>query len=243
MIASIYLKTAFFHHALPLPHSQWLKITTLALASFAMLHIQLSYPIACAIGLSCAISVIGYASEKLRGNSPAWFYLNLDKHRLLETFALQLVCCPVAVGCGAFLFGPPVQWILQEILAYDIKAIFLATVIAPWTEEIIFRGLIQEQIENIAALGLPFISEEKREWIGCAGQALLFGFCHITGAQVLGGTVEKVAVFAVSSFNGFVLGIMKIQNDSLVPSIAAHAGQNGFSILSWLALKKFILRM
>lgn len=85
---------------------------------------------------------------------------------------------------------------------------FAALVLAPFFEEIFFRGLIQRSLESVLPIGGAL-----------ALQALLFGLFHLGGAEGL----ANVGVILATGAAGTVFGVVAWRYHRLGPGIAAHA--------------------
>jgi len=133
--------------------------------------------------------------------------------------AVYVLAVAGAIG-GALLLHPaerllagllPVPRLLKSVFSAMINprdipgSVFLALIVAPIGEEILFRGVILRGFQSVYGnlRGLLF-------------SALLFGAVHLNLYQFMGGFLL-----------GLFLGWLFIRTGSLVPSVIAHAVYNG----------------
>ena len=90
-----------------------------------------------------------------------------------------------------------------------LMALFAFVVVAPATEELLFRGLI-----------LPGLEARHGTAVGLVGSALLFGAIHFDWPG-----------FGSAAVAGLVLGAIRIRTGSLWPCLVAHAGVNAVPLL------------
>ena len=103
----------------------------------------------------------------------------------------------------------------EKSLSNPIFLILLFTtvvVIAPLTEELMYRGLI-----------LDFLRKKYGNWIAIIVSSILFGIVHIIPAPI-----------AVATFGGLIYGWLRIHTDSLWPGIFCHAIWNVFALSMFL---------
>lgn len=113
------------------------------------------------------------------------------------------------------LLPPPeaIQKIMQDIAQSGPWGIFTLVVVAPLTEELLFRGLLLRGFNrNYGAGAAVFVS------------AFLFAVIHLNPYQML-----------PAFFAGLFLGWITLGSKSVWPAIFAHASTNGLLIMvSWL---------
>jgi membrane protease YdiL (CAAX protease family) len=97
------------------------------------------------------------------------------------------------------------------ILAFAVVAL----VVAPFVEEVFFRGLLQRSLES----ALP-------RWIAIGVQGVIFGFLHVQPA--IG--IFNVAIVVPISVAGMVFGFTYHRFKRLGPNIAAHFWFNAVAI-------------
>lgn len=217
------------------------KAAAVGLASILFFGVQwcCSWHMAAGIGLAC--SAVTVLSETfLRQNDDQnidWTNRDFDRKNVLLEVALRLTLLPALV-CLTTAFGLlPLQSVGAHILAGNKKIILLAALIAPIVEEILFRGFLQERIEdlvNLADRHLCSLPQGAKEWFGIISQTLLFGSLHITGSQVVNQS-KRIAVFCSTSFQGLIFTLAKKRDKSLLSPIAIHSAQNSGMILGLLA--------
>ncbi|MEM7138803.1 MAG: CPBP family intramembrane glutamic endopeptidase [Myxococcota bacterium] len=89
------------------------------------------------------------------------------------------------------------------------SALIAFVLIAPVTEEIVFRGWL-----------MPMLGDRYGRTAGLIGSSVLFGLVHIEPSAVIYATVA-----------GFVLGVVAMRAKSTLASIALHAGVNATPLL------------
>lgn len=230
-------------HSVSLSKPQAIKVASVALACLAMFSLQLQCSFILASKISFVCSTATFLSEKLKNNSADWFTA-INTKELLPDLIKRLLLFPICTGLLYTSLGLPVQVVAQKILFCDLRVIFIATVIAPVVEEILFRGFIQERIEDVSFLVGRYIHQipvGTTEKIALATQAVFFGLSHLPGNQIIGSLFDKVIVFSTVTFSGYYYGMAKNKDQSLLPSIALHALQNITLTLGLLAFKPLII--
>lgn len=220
---------------------QVLKVGAVAAACLVVIGIQLSYswPLAAAVALTC--SIITLVSEIfLRNdnnqNNINWGNEPINPRRLMIHIALRLSVVPLVLGLMTAFGIMPLQAVAIQIMSGNIKLILLATLIAPIAEEIIFRGFIQERLEDLATLIDRYIqplSHESKKLFSAVAQAVLFGAVHITGKQVINHSM-KIAVFCMTTLFAYTLTMLKETDQSLLSPIAFHCAHNTGIVLGLL---------
>jgi membrane protease YdiL (CAAX protease family) len=213
------------------------KVAAVGLACLLFFGLQASCPLTTtlAFAVSCSIITATYEAFVRKGASHNfdWFNTNIDKKLLMIHVALRLTVLPILIVLTSTCGIVPAQAIAAKILAGNLRIILLVTITAPLAEEILFRGFIQERLEDLVTLVNRFIyplSNHFKAWFSVGAQSILFGAIHIIGGQV---PVEemKIAVFGATAFLGFCLGALKNEERSLIPAIGIHSAQNtGFTL-------------
>lgn len=211
------------------------KIISVAVATSAFFILQMTGNVAFGCGMALTASTLTLFSEKVirplkpECTSSNWINTEIDKAELNDFVYNRLVYGTLFITIIYGCIFSPVQAVVLDIQAMHLKTILLATIIAPLSEEILFRGFLQERIEDILIVINHFVIEIKSEKIKqLASQTsnLFFGALHITGNQVTS-LANKILVFAGTTLLGKIFSDMKNQNNgSLLPSIAAHMAQN-----------------
>jgi membrane protease YdiL (CAAX protease family) len=213
------------------------KVVAVAIASILFFSLQMgcSYPIVA--GAALLGSTVTLVSEKfLRTNDREnidWFNCDFNRSRIMTNIAIRLLVLPVAVCIITLSGSAPLQAVALEIMAGNLRMIFLATVAAPLAEEILFRGFFQEQLEVVVKLFDRYIyplSISVQQNLKMGLQSVFFGAIHITGNQVAT-LSRKIGVFCGTTFLGLYLTFLKNKDKSLLSPIAVHSAQNtGFSL-------------
>lgn len=130
---------------------------------------------------------------------------------------------------------PPAQVIGKLIQSRNWHTIVLATLVAPITEEILFRGFLQERLEDTAYLFSRFIhplSDNVQNRISNFGQAIIFGYVHMHKAQT---KLANTLIFALTGGIGLLMSSFKGRRDNLITPILAHSANNTSFCLRLLA--------
>ena len=230
---------------LPLPRIQALqshqvvKVIAVALAAFAFLAVQMGCSWALAGAISFVAATVTLLSEAtLRTTQEQqcdWFsWKGINKVTLAFLIAFRLMVVPLVIVMRA---SPPTQAVALLLAAGNLKMIFHAVVTAPILEEIIFRGWIQERIEDGVSLFDRFIypihnpiKHINRDPIVCVASSLFFGWTHTPGSQIVKGT-SKMAVLIPISLLGSLFSYMKGKDQSLFSPMAVHAAENAGATL------------
>ncbi len=105
--------------------------------------------------------------------------------------------------------NPPIQQLLNTPEAIAIFAIF-GIAIAPFLEEILFRGFLFRVLEKTAG-----VTAAVRV------TAVLFALLHVP--QLWGSWAGMLLIFAV----GFILSTLRARTGSLIPTVIVHTAYNG----------------
>lgn len=97
-----------------------------------------------------------------------------------------------------------------EAMSRSVAGILAMVVMAPWVEELLFRGAIQQHL----------LSQGRSPRSAILLSAICFGVIHINPAQVL---------FAF--LMGIALGWVVWRTGSIIPAIAGHLLNNGMSVV------------
>jgi membrane protease YdiL (CAAX protease family) len=211
------------------------KIVSLAAAVSAFSVLQMGSGFAFGCGMALTASTLTLFSEKVirplnpEFTSSNWINTEINKAELNEFIYKRLIYGTLFTTIVFGRIFSPLQAVACAIQAMNLKLVLLATVIAPVTEEILFRGFLQERIEDILIVTNHFVIEIKTEKIKLLASytsSFLFGAAHIVGNQVVS-LASKIAILALITFRGKFLSNQKNQNNgSLLPSIAAHMAHN-----------------
>jgi membrane protease YdiL (CAAX protease family) len=120
------------------------------------------------------------------------------------------------------------QKIAEQIANYDLKMMTLSCLIAPITEEVLFRGYIEERVLDLLSLVSKHIvtmSLHMQEEIARLLSSSLFGFLHITDSQTQG-IKNKIVVFLDVAKFGYLNSLIKKSHDQLITPIFTHCLNN-----------------
>ena len=151
------------------------------------------------------------------------FFLVRKKKPLAEAGLVRTEPACVGAACAAapLLYAAvtlvmsllPEAWLESYIDASaaltqdDVFTILATVVLAPITEEVIFRGLIFSRLERA-----------MRGWLAAVLSALAFGLCH-----------GQPAWMAYAFVLGLVFAFLRLRTGSILPSMLAHFIFNGIS--------------
>ncbi len=155
--------------------------------------------------------------------------------KLFELFVGSLL---ISLGFGALRMvgilplaaAGPVQRVVSEGMKKPLEFAFKAIIQAPIVEEILFRGFLQERLEDIGHFFSKTICPIPRKMvqkIANVAQAIFFGYCHIIGGQVI--PAAKWLVMAVTGYVGYVCGEAKRKYDTLLIPMALHGINNAWA--------------
>lgn len=224
------------------------KIISVAAATSVFLIIQFRSSVAFGGAAAVTASALTLFSEKvIRPLNPAftdsnWINTEINKARLKDFVYKRLIYTTLAVTIIFGLIFPPIQAIAVAIQAMHLKILLLVCVIAPIAEEVLFRGFIQERIEDVLIVVDRFVMEIKSakitQWATKATN-FLFGAVHIIGNQVAT-VAAQIYIVAVIYLLGSTFSDFKNRdNGSLLSPIAAHMAQN-ISFTTGLILAKHL---
>jgi len=249
MINGIAIASNFFDKTEVLKKQQALKIAAVALACIAFFSFQtgLSWPIVGIIAFACSLTTF-FSEIFLRNNDNSecgWFSISKNNlHSLIAQVSLRLLLIPIYIGIITAMGAVSPQVITSLILTKNLKLILLVTLIGPITEEIIFRGFVQERIEDVISLADKYISPFSKklrtrsiESLGNIATSLLFGYTHIIGGQIVHESYKKI-VFISTSIIGYMLGGMKLKHRSLISPIGCHVAHNTGNVIGILSFGK-----
>lgn len=243
MIASIYQKShsSFFslegiskELEIELSKRQLLKIATVAAACFAMCMFQWGMPIVMSLAIATTMALSALLAEKEIRRAPHlqtdWFntdhihWVALTCHLLYRLIAVPAI---IIFQASLAVAAPPAQAVALAIQAGYLREILITAILGPITEEILFRGWLQERLEDFFYLlsQLFPISEKAQQHFAACLQAIIFGALHVTGGQVCQ-SGEKLAVFLGTTFFGWIAGLTKIFDQSLISPILVHSASN-----------------
>jgi membrane protease YdiL (CAAX protease family) len=214
------------------------KIGAVTLCSFALFGLNSTGAVA-----ALALGGVTLISERtVREEKTDWFdtksieFIPLAKAFIwtsLQRIVLAVACVAILVFGGFAVPASNPQVAIEAMrIANPLQFIFTAVVVAPITEEILFRGFLQERLEDLSQFVLFPFSKETREKVCNVAQAVLFGYVHIIGGQV--SEAGKWIVMTLTTHVGYVLGKLKLEKKSLLAPMGMHATYNGASLAFFL---------
>lgn len=222
---------------------QMQKVATVGLACLACVGFQMMGGWALAAGISLTCSTITLLSETFlrshQNHDNSLIQPNICSKEVMSHIAFRLTVIPIVVALTTAFGIIPLQAVAAKILAGDLRIIFLVTIVAPIVEEILFRGFIQERLEDLATLidrHVYQLSESTKQLGSTLIQSLFFGSLHITGSQV-STLAGKLIILFQTTILGVFFTYIKNTHDSLLPSIAIHSAHNTGMTLGLLASK------
>lgn len=211
------------------------KVTFVAAATLAFFVLQISCSLTFGCGMALIVSTLTLFSEKvIRPLNPDftssnWINTEIDKAELKNDVFIRLVYGTLLATIVYGTIFSPMQAVAVAISALHLKTILLATIIAPLAEEILFRGFLQERIEDSLIVINLFVIEIKADKIKKLASyttSFIFGYLHIVGDQVVS-VAKKILIFIAATLMGKIHSDLKNENnESLLPCIATHMAQN-----------------
>lgn len=135
-----------------------------------------------------------------------------------DAMLCSMVCAIGAIMCCNALSGIIIlpDWLESDFtaLSHSIPGIVCICLLAPWVEELLFRGVIMNRLNR----------QGKDPWRGILLSALMFGLIHVNPVQVFFGFLMGIA-----------LGWIAWHTRSLWPAIVAHALNNTMSVAEILS--------
>jgi uncharacterized protein len=149
------------------------------------------------------------------GNPANGYRIKLFTFKNLFFLALIALGCQIVIGSGMELILPHFEKIMEEynelieeFMYGNAAVVFITTVVlAPFSEELLFRGVIMKKAQKIAPAGIAILI-----------QAILFSIFHMN-------VVQSVYTFPA----GLVLGYVAYQYKSIKASIVLHMMFNALS--------------
>lgn len=197
----------------------YLAYQVLAGALMAVLAHVWTLDTATQLGWSLLLSGAGMAIHLI-----ALGYVNL--RQILRPVSSDIILCSVALVVGAIMCGNALGGLLAlpdwlksdfEVLGQTVLGAICIALVAPWVEELMFRGAIMQSLAT----------EGASPWRSITLSALIFGLIHINPAQIL---------FAF--LMGLALGWITWCTRSLWPAIVGHVLNNGLGVIEIIAASK-----
>jgi membrane protease YdiL (CAAX protease family) len=180
--------------------------------------------------LDALILMFIYFTITLKYNSPflqSIKWVHPERSSFWRYSPLGVLLAFLVLGASSLLPNqnkPPIE----ELLKYPITAFFFAglgILVAPFVEEVIFRGFIY-----------PVVERRGGKMMAVGVTAMLFTAVHVS--QLWGSWVGILLILLV----GLTLSIVRARTDSLVPSFVIHLSYNstiGLLFLAGSAIKAF----
>lgn len=211
---------------------QMQKIVAVAIACLLFFAIQIGCSWTIAFKVSFICSTITLLSEiflrdhhKQKSN---WQTDTDSVKRLMTLTAHHVLGVIASVALVTALGIMPAQAVTIAILSGNMKLIGLVTLVAPFTEEILFRGFIQERLEDVVTLVGRYIHplpKNAKTYFATSIQSLLFGAIHITGGQIVKKSM-RIIVFIQVTLAGLLQTYIKNRYDSLFVPVVTHSAHN-----------------
>jgi membrane protease YdiL (CAAX protease family) len=126
-------------------------------------------------------------------------------------FAVPLYAVSIIIS---FIQGQPRDQFIHILIAENPVVTFLAVVIvAPVTEEIIYRGILLDALEAL--------DEGKRSYLSVVLSGVIFGVSHLDLTQ-----------FPTACLSGILFSVLVLRFRSLYAGMLSHAVLNGLSLLA-----------
>lgn len=213
------------------------KIVLVSLSTFTFLSLQVSSTNALKYKLSFFTGATTYICEKIfpKNYTEDWMKKSFDTACkvtlvvLLYYFAdfLHTILLPIEKN------GSVLQKVAEEIAKRDLFTLALSVFIAPITEEILFRGYLEERTHDVLSVISRYIypiSQNIRSEITRLFSSTAFGLMHITSSQVEG-IKRKIVVFFDTALSGYFSSVMKQNHNQLITSINVHCINNVSCVL------------
>ncbi len=214
--------TALFVGALGEAVSHWLQFKFPAVQFLRHPAIESILLLSFQALLDVLIFLFIYFTVTLKYNSPFWPSIKWAPRGtcyLLTYLSLGVLLALTVLGISAVLPSPR-KPPLEELLKYPTSAILFAALgvfVAPFVEEVIFRGFIY-----------PVVERKLGRILAVLATALLFTTVHV--GQLWGSWSGIVLILLV----GITLSTVRAKTDSLVPSFVIHLSYNSTICLLFL---------
>lgn len=207
------------------------KILAVALATFALLALQMGISLSIAFAVTCVTTTLTYFSK----NKGDWFNTDFDwKQATFLTGFLFLRPLIIHVVCSVFGFPLPLipqEGLVELIYSKPWKMIPIATIVAPVAEEILFRGFLLERLEDLAGWvnrHVVKLGSETRKTVADVVQAVLFGAVHLRSKIQEG---MQIPILITLSAFGYLAAFFKRQDQSLLSPMVVHSANNASTLL------------
>ena len=208
------------------------KVMATALACILLFGVQFCFSCPMTFLITCAItSVIFIFEQAIDREKTDWFNTEI-RETLLVCVASILILKPLIIYAFCWALGLPLPGFAQErikelFLNQPLRTILISCISAPFSEEILFRGVLEERLEDFGHLLNRYtalrVSQQVRDIFTGIAQGLIFGACHLNRKIKEG---MKTFVFFTISWMGGIFSVIKRNEKSLIPSITLHSTNN-----------------
>lgn len=228
------------------------KVISVALGILAFFALQFGFSLIAAGAISLACASVCLLSEvwlrPMQKQKCDWFsFEEMNKTSVMIHVALRLTLLPAIIAFSTASGNLPLQRVALQIMAFNPWVIFLANIVAPLAEEIVFRGFIQERFEDLVYLIdlylYSFPDNMKimiKSGLSISATGIFFGYLHIIGDQVRDLSM-KMIVFLQITLTGLFYSYLKNRDNSLLSTMGIHFSQNGGVTLGLLS-SKFLVK-
>ncbi|MFF2272074.1 CPBP family intramembrane glutamic endopeptidase [Agromyces sp. NPDC058136] len=197
------------------------------------------------LALACAFALPAAVIVWIVVVSRRWGTGNLIRDYGLRFRWIDLLGIPVAFGVIWFvqpmvvvvallIFGDPGGSDTNVVVSPEpliwVPQLVLAVVLAPFVEEVVFRGMLQPSLRRWFDGEWPDADRRVRATNGAVILTSLV-FCSLHLPQIVGG-VNGVALGAATFFSGIVFGVHAMATRRTAPSIVVHAAANLVAVVT-----------
>lgn len=213
-----------------------IKITQIALASLIFFSFQmpLAWPSAWKITIILGIASV-FGSKLSQIDHPQWLVFEHMKPQKISCFFLAFYVNSLIKTLLLSAVHPHdlVQEVTKLIAQKNLKMIMISIILAPFAEEILFRGFLFERFNELLVISRIV----PRHLVGSYAnimQSIFFGVLHIVGDQVKG--LKNRAIVVLDTFiAGLTFGELKTVQKNLIYSISLHSLYNLRATISYLS--------
>lgn len=165
------------------------------------------------------------------GSLQLWGFQIPDLSSLLILSSIGLVVALMIVGASEWLSPTPEKMKPPSNLRGRVIFFVLIVVLTSISEELLFRGFLQNILDNALLLSLNF--DGVIVTAGAVVSAIIFGVIHIAPAKQMGSSVSVLTISAIVL--GFVAGLSLTASGSILLPIIVHIEFNlvGFIFGIW----------